>query len=112
MDPQAHGQLHSSLLLQTYVELPQGLHHPQSGPHGPLGIIFVRQGIPEVDEQAIAEIWRNMPIKTGNHLGTGRLIGPHHLAQLFRVELAGEGGRIHQVAEHHSELAPFRFRGL
>ena len=40
------------------------------------------------------------------------MIGPNDLAQLFRVELAGKCGRIHQVAEHHSELAPFRLRGM
>jgi hypothetical protein len=30
--------------------LPQGLHNAQSGPHGPLGIILMRQGIPKVDQ--------------------------------------------------------------
>ena len=91
--------------------MPQGLHDPQPGPHGPLGIIFVRQGIAEVDEQAIAEILRDMPLKAGDHLGAGLLIGPHHLAEVFRVELAGERGRVHQVTEQHGELAPFRVWG-
>ena len=32
-------------------------------------IIFVGLGVPEVDEQAIAEILRNIPVKTSDHLG-------------------------------------------
>ena len=110
MDPQAHGQLHAPLLRQAGIELPQGLHHPQPGPHRPLGVIFVRQGVAEVDEQAIAEILRDMPLKAGDHLGAGVLIGPHHLAQVFRVELAGERGRVDQVTKQHGELAPFGVR--
>ena len=81
--------------------------HTQSGPYRPLGVILVRQGVAEVDEQAIAEILRDMPLKAGDHLGAGGLIGPHHLAQLFRVELAGEHGRVYQVTKQHGELAPF-----
>ena len=72
------------------LSCPRASTHPQPGPHGPLGVIFVRQGVAEVDEQAIAEILGDMPLKAGDHLGAGVLIGPHHLAQVFRVELAGE----------------------
>ena len=100
-----------SLLPQAGIELPQGFDHPQPGPHRPLRIIFVRQGVAEVDEQAITEILGDVPVKAGDHLGAGVLIGPHHLTQLFRVELAGEHGRVHQVTEQHGELAAFPPRG-
>ena len=109
MDAQAHGQVHPPLLRQAGIELAQGLHDPQPGPHRPLGVIFVGQGVAKVDEQAIAEVLGDMPLKAGDHLGTGVLIGPHHLAQVFRVELAGERGRVHQVTEQHGELAAFGF---
>ena len=111
MDPQAHGELHPPLLPQAGIELAHGLDHAQPGAHGPLGVIFVRQRVAKVDQQAIAEVLRDMPLKAGDHLRTRVLIGPHHLAQLFRVELAGEHGRVDQVTEQHSELAPFRVRG-
>jgi len=39
------------------------------------------------------------------------LIGPHHLAPVFRVELAGQHRRVHQVAKQHGELAAFRLGG-
>ena len=80
MDPQAHGQVHPSLLPQAGVELPHGFYHPQPGPHGPLGIVFVGQRIAEVDEQAIPQILRDMPLKATNHLGARGLIGTHYLA--------------------------------
>ena len=48
-----------------------------------------------------------MPLKAGDHLSTGVLIGPDHLAQVFRVELSSEGRGIHQITEQHGELAPF-----
>src|SRR5262249_36378501 len=118
MDPQAYGQVYPSLarlcrrraqpfLLQAGVELPQGLHDAQPGPHGALRVIFMRQGVAKVDEQSIAEILRDMSLKARDYLGTGLLIGPHHLTQVFRVKLAGEWGRVHQVAEQHGELAAF-----
>src|SRR5262249_17114612 len=50
-----------------------------------------------------------MPLKTGDHLGARVLISPHHLTQFFRVKLAGDGSRIHQVTEEDSELAAFGF---
>jgi hypothetical protein len=69
----------------------------------------VRQGVAEIDEQAIAEILRDMPLEAGDHLGTGLLIGPHHRAEIFWVELAGECSRVHQVTKQYSELAAFGF---
>jgi len=63
MDAEAHRQLHSLALLEAAIELAQGLHDPQTGPHGPLRVIFVGQRIPEVDEQGnprptLSAIWR------------------------------------------------------
>jgi len=42
--------VHPPLLPQAGIELPQGFDDPEPGPYGPLGIIFVRQGVAEVDE--------------------------------------------------------------
>src|SRR5688572_10120899 len=53
-----------------------------------------------------------MPLITGDHLGTGLLIGPHHLAPRFRVELAGQHRRVDQVAEQYRELAAFGLGGM
>jgi hypothetical protein len=94
------------------IELSHGFDRPESGPHGALGVIFMRQGVAEVDQQAIAEILGDMSLKAGDHLGAGVLIGPHHLAQLFRVELTGEHSRVYQVTKQHGEMATFSVRGI
>jgi len=67
--------------------LAQGLDYSQPGSYGPLGVIFVRQGVAEVDEQAITETLRDMPREAGDDLGADLLIGPHHRAQVFGVEI-------------------------
>jgi hypothetical protein len=108
MDPQADGQPHAAFLCQAGIQWPHGLHDAEPGPHGPLRIIFVRQGVAEVDEQAIAQILRDMPVKTGNHLDARRLIGAHDLPELFGVKLRRERGRADEVTEQHRELAAFR----
>jgi hypothetical protein len=88
MDAQAYSQLDPSLLSQVRIALPQGFYYSEPGPHRPLGLVFVRQGVAEVDQQAVAEVLRDMPLIPGDDLGTGVLIGSYHLAPLFRVELA------------------------
>ena len=80
---------------------------PRPGAHGPLGVVFMGLGIAKVHQQAIAEILRNIPVKALDDRGAGLLVGPHHLAQVFRVELPGQAGRVHQVTEQHRELAAF-----
>ena len=87
MDAQAHGQVHPSLLRQAGIELAHGLDDAQPGPHRPLGVVFVRLGIAKVDQQAIAEILGDVAVKAVDHLGAGVLVGAHHLAQVFRVQL-------------------------
>jgi hypothetical protein len=83
----------------------------EAGAYGPLGIIFVRLGIAKVDQQPIAEILGDMAVKTPDDLGTGGLVGLDHLAQVFRVHLAGERRGAYQVTGHDGELATFRTRG-
>src|SRR5438128_7809122 len=84
MDRQAHRQWHTPLPRQARIELPHGLYNPESGPHRPLRIILVGQGVAKIDQQSIAEILRDMALKTLDHCRAGRLISAHRLAQLFR----------------------------
>jgi hypothetical protein len=68
------------------MELSHGLDDPQPGPHRPLGVIFVCQGVAEVHQEPIAEGLRDISVEAGDHFGAGSLIGLHHLAQLFRLK--------------------------
>ena len=63
-------------------------------------------GIAQVHQQTIPEILRDRAVKALNDCGGGFLIGADYLTQIFRIELAGEERRVHQVTEHHCELAP------
>src|SRR5262245_55650637 len=53
-----------------------------------------------------------MPLEEGDYLGASLLIGPYDLAEIFRIKLSGEWGRVHQVTKQHGELPPFGFRLL
>ena len=66
-------------------------------------------GIAKVHQETITQQLGDMSIIALNDFRTQRLIGTHHVPVLFRVELRGEFGGIHQVAEHDRELATFRF---
>ena len=72
----------------------------------------MRLRIAKVNQQAIAEILGNVALEALDDLDTGLLIGAHHFAVVFGIELTGEAGGIHQVTEQHRELAPFRVREL
>ena len=83
----------------------------QAGVHRAPGIVFMGRGVAKIDQQPIAEILGDMALVVLDDLGSGLLVGAHHRAQVFRVELAGELRGAHQVAEQHRELPPFRLRG-
>ena len=83
----------------------QGLKDPQPGPHRPLGVIFVRQGVAEVDQEPIAEVLGDMPLEAGDHLGADLLIGTDHLTEVFGIKLPGQHRGVHQVTKQHGELA-------
>ena len=76
--------------LQSAIQGAHGLDDPQARVHGALGIIFMGTGIAKVDEQAIAELLRDVPLKALDVLGGGLLVGAHHLTQVFGVELLAE----------------------
>jgi hypothetical protein len=92
MDADAYRQSSVLVLRQLGIQRVHRLEDAQSGPHGPLRIILMRPGIAKIDQQPIAEILRNIPVIALNHRGAGLLIGPHHVAPLFRIQLAGEHG--------------------
>ena len=45
MDPNAHGEADASLALKPHIQYPHRLQQAETGPHSPLGIVFMRLGI-------------------------------------------------------------------
>jgi hypothetical protein len=111
MDAYPHGQPHASFLLQAGIQGPQRVEHAQAGQAGALGVVLVRLGIAKIHQQAVAQILRNIPVETLDHLGACLLVRAHDVAPVFRIELPGQAGRVHQVAEQHRELPALGVRG-
>src|SRR5437899_7319363 len=64
-------------------------------------------GVTKVDQEAIAQILRNVSLKAPDHLGAGGLVSTYHLAPVFWIELPGQCRRAHQVAKQHGQLSAF-----
>ena len=89
----------------------QGVEQRQAGMHGAVRGVFVGLGPAKVDQQAVAEILGDIAI-IGLERGRRRgLVGTHHGAVVFGIELLGEFGRGDQVAEHHRDLPAFGLEG-
>jgi hypothetical protein len=101
MDALPHSKCNAILSLQPDIQSTHGLHNPQTRMHGALGIIFMGARVAKVDEQAIAEILRDVPLKALDDRGGGFLVGAHHLTQVFGVELLAELCGVDQIAEQH-----------
>src|SRR5262245_38059396 len=65
----------------------------------------MRLRIAKIDEQSVAQILRDVPVKTLDDRSTGHLIRLDHLPQVFWIQLPREYGRVRQVTEQHGELA-------
>ena len=110
MDPQPHSDPVPWGQRQPGVERVQGVQHAQPRPDGPLGIVFMRQGIAKIDHEATLEVLGQIAVIPVNHRGTALLVGPHHLAQVFWVQVPRQRRRIDQLAAQHRELAAFRLQ--
>jgi hypothetical protein len=107
VDAESYGELDTVLCRQTGVQGGDGLNNAQASVHGTPGLVFMGCGVAKVDQQPIAEVLGNMPLVVLDDLSRGLLVGAHHGAQVFGVELTGELRGTHEVAEQHRELAPF-----
>src|SRR5262245_5200828 len=75
-----------------------------------LSIVFMRLGIPKVHQEPIAKELGDMSLKTSDDLGADLLICTDNVSILFRIKLGGELRGVHEVTEHHGELAAFGLR--
>jgi len=92
MDADADRQRDAPLLLHTCIQDAYGRDHTQPGTYSARRVVFVGVRIAKVDQESIAQILCDRAFEALDHLGTGLLIGADDLAQVFRVELRGEGG--------------------
>jgi hypothetical protein len=100
------------VLFKTGIQGSYRLDESQPGADSSLCIVFVCLRIAKIDQEPISKELGDVSLIALDDLGTGSLIGTDHVPILFRVELAGEYGRVHQITKQHGELAAFGLRGL
>jgi hypothetical protein len=71
----------------------------------------MRPRVPEIDQHAIAHVFRDKAIEPGDDFGDCAVVRGDDLAQIFRIESHGERGRADQIAEHHRQLPAFGLGG-
>ena len=97
-------------LADSHVEPSDCGDDVEAGAHGPLGIVFVGARKAEINQHAVAHVFRDETVEAANHLGHAAVIGADHLAQLFGIEPRRQRRRADEVAEHHRQLPPFGLR--
>jgi hypothetical protein len=93
--------------LHMGIEWCHGLDNGQAGMHGAHGSVFVRLWPAKVEQQAIAEVLRHVAIKRLYGRYHSLLVGAHHAAVVFRVELLRQLCGIDEIAEQHRHLPAF-----
>jgi hypothetical protein len=87
---QAGGDTYPYLHRLGRGEQSDGIDQRKTNPDRPLGVIFVRCRIAEINEHAVAHVLRDEAIKSGDRLGDAFVIGTDHCAQVLRVHAGGE----------------------
>jgi hypothetical protein len=93
------------------IEATDRVDGPQPGPNRPLGIVLMRSRVTEIDQHAVAHVFRDKAIEPGDHLGDPAVICGDDLAQILGVEPPRQRGRADQVAKHHRKLPAFGIGG-
>ena len=102
MDPDPHRQALRDLIVELRNVLQQG----QAGVHRHLGRALVRLRVPEVHDQPVAEVLRDVTAELLDGPLTRCLVAPHQPAEVLRVEARGERHGIDEVAEQDGDLPP------
>jgi hypothetical protein len=88
------------------VQLTHVVQNRQRCPHGSDRIILVRYWKAETDEQPIADVTNNGPIKSSNGVGARVAVFVNNISEIFLVELDRQIGRSDHIDEKHSYLTP------
>ncbi len=103
-DPNAGAQLLGQLQARD------GLEYCQGAMCRPLGIVFMRMRISEIDQDAVAHIARDEARETPYGLCHRVMISANQVPQIFGVASYRQCGRADEVAEHDGELSALAAR--
>src|SRR5215467_12233112 len=88
------------------IEAADGVDRAKSGTDRPISIVFMRSGVAEIYQYAVAHILGDKPVEASDDFGNGTVISGNDLAQVLGVEPRRQGRRADEVAEHHGQLPP------
>jgi hypothetical protein len=88
VDTDPKGDADTTSALQVRVEFFEACENPETGTNGPVGIILMGGRITEIDEDAVAEILRDMPIEVLDYGARDLLVGLDQFAQILWIEPA------------------------
>jgi hypothetical protein len=104
-DHQPGGNADARLELDGFdIETTDIVDDAQSRPDRPLGIVFMRSRVTEIDQNPVAHVFGDKAIEASDDIGDGAVISGNNLAQILGVEPRRELGRTDQIAEHHRQL--------
>ena len=107
VDADAHGERHRPLRAQPRVQLGDGVDDVETGLHGASSIIFMRDGIAEVDQDAVAVELRDGALVAADGRRRGFAVVADDVAEILRVDFARQLRGSHQVAEDERHVAAF-----
>ena len=108
--PDADRERRPALALELQVEVPDSLQDAERRAHGTLRVVLVGARIPEVQQDAVAEVQPHVPVEARRHADAHPLVAPHHVAQRLGVEPLGQRGRADEVREHDRHVAALGLR--
>ena len=104
---QASGNADTGLQRSIRLEAGHRRDQLQPRPDRPLGVVLMGLGIAEIDQCAVAHVFRHEAAETAHGLGNASLISRNDLAQVLRVHTGGERRRTDQVTKHDGNVPAF-----
>src|SRR5262249_58318240 len=70
----------------------------------PLGVVLMGSRIAEINQHAVAHVFRDVALEAGDDFGDRLAIGAEYLAQILWIETGGKRRRSRQIAKHNRQL--------
>ncbi len=92
------------------IQLRHRIDDIETRPHRTLGLVLMGARIAEIDQDAVAHVFRDKAVVAPDRSTAAALKRRDDIAQIFGVHPGGECRRPHQVAKHHGQLAALGLR--
>ena len=92
------------------IQLRHRIDDVETRPHRTLGLVLMGARVAEINEDAVAHVFRDKAVVAPDRGTAPALIRRNDIAQIFGVHPGRECRRSDQVAKHHGQLAPLGVR--